>query len=116
MCQLNFYKDLTKKKQFLERWSSFYFNNLGLVKGMALKFHKSLAEGLRLKAREFWRLIPTCREVTRKTGRGRLFAPPPAVFGALFILMFYVSLKYKKNHSQILLNSSSETSWKTFQN
>ena len=41
----------------------FKFNNLELALGIALKFYTSVEEGLKLKVRKIWGLIPT-------TGRG----------------------------------------------
>ena len=40
-----FYKDLTRKKQFFEGCSLFKFNNLGLALGMVLKFDISVEKG-----------------------------------------------------------------------
>ena len=50
---------------------------MALALGVTLKFYISVAKGLKLKVRKFWRLISTFIEVTRKkTGRkGELFAP-----------------------------------------
>ena len=47
--QLQFYKNLTRKIGFIEKWSWFKFNNLGLALGMDLKFYGSVAKGLKLK-------------------------------------------------------------------
>ena len=57
---------MTRKTTFFEGCSSFKFNNLGLALGMALKFYATVAKGLNLKVRKFWRLIPTFIEVTGK--------------------------------------------------
>ena len=54
---------MTRKTTFFERWSCFKFNNLGLTLGMNLTFYSSVAKGLKLKVRKFWRLIPTFVEV-----------------------------------------------------
>ena len=61
----------------------FKFNNLALALGVAMKFYISVAKGLKLKVRKFWRLISTFVEVTRKkTGRrGELPPPPPSWIG-----------------------------------
>ena len=40
-----FYKDLTKKNNFFEGWSSFKFSNLGLALGVYLKLYTSVAKG-----------------------------------------------------------------------
>ena len=42
------------------------FNNLGLVLGKNLKFYTSVAKGLKLNARKFYRLVHTFVEVTGK--------------------------------------------------
>ena len=46
--QPQFYKDLTRKTAFIEGWSGFKFNNLGLTLGTNLKFYTSVAKGLKL--------------------------------------------------------------------
>ena len=53
---------LDQKHRF-EGWSWFKFNNVRLALGMNLKFHTSVAKGLKLKVRKFWELIPTFAEV-----------------------------------------------------
>ena len=60
-----FYKDLTKKTTDFEGWSWFKF---GRELQMAKKFRPvtSVAKGLKLKVRKFWKLIPTFVEVTWK--------------------------------------------------
>ena len=73
LSQLQFYKDFTRKTVFIEGWSWFKFNNLGLALGTNLKFYTSLSKGLKLKVRKFWRLIPTFVEVT---GEKLAFLPP----------------------------------------
>ena len=62
--QPQFYYDLTQKTAFIEGWSWFKFNNLGLVPGTNLKFYTSVIKGLKLKVRKFLGLIPTFVEVT----------------------------------------------------
>ena len=52
-------KDLTRKNNFLEGWSRFKFNNLGLPLGKDLKFYKTVPKGLKLKVKVFCGLIPT---------------------------------------------------------
>ena len=49
LSQIQFYQDLTRKIKFFEAFSWFKFSNLELVLGMALKFHTSVAKGLKLK-------------------------------------------------------------------
>ena len=51
-------KGLDQKNHFFEGWSWFKFNNLGLTRDTNLKFHTSVARGLKLKVRKFWGLIP----------------------------------------------------------
>ena len=62
---------MTRKNTFSEGWSR------GLVQGIALKFYISVANGLKLKVRKFWGLIPTFVEVTEEKLVGGLFAPHP---------------------------------------
>ena len=47
------YMDLTKKPTFFEGWSWFKFSNLGLARGMTLKFYNSGVKGSKLKAESF---------------------------------------------------------------
>ena len=65
-----FYKNLTRKTAFFEGRSWFKFSNLGLALGTNLKFYTSVAKGLKLKFRKFWRL-----SYRRKTGRGPFCTP-----------------------------------------
>ena len=55
---LQFYKDLTRKTNFLEGCTWFKLNNLWLALGMTLKFYSSVIERLKLKVRKFWGPIP----------------------------------------------------------
>ena len=55
---------ITSILQGFDRLSWFKFNNLGLALGIEFKFYTSVAKGLKLKVRKFWRLIPTFVEVT----------------------------------------------------
>ena len=59
---------MTRKTTFFERWRWLNFNNLRLAPGMALKFYKSVATGLKLKVRKFWALIPKFVEVIGENG------------------------------------------------
>ena len=70
---------MNRKTTFFEGWSWFKLNNYGLALGMDLKFYTSVAKGLKLKVRKFWRLIPTFEEVTgeKLVGRGVGSPPPP---------------------------------------
>ena len=72
-----FYKDLTRKISFVERWSWFKFNNLGLALGATLKFCTSVAKGLKIKVRKISGPNPTFVEVTGEKLVGGLFAPSP---------------------------------------
>ena len=65
--------DLTRKIAFLEEWSWFKFNDLGLALGTNLKFCTSVAAGLKLKARKFWGPNPTFVEVTEEKLVGGAF-------------------------------------------
>ena len=66
---------MTRKTTFFEGWSWFKFNNLRLELGMNLKFYTSVAKVLKLKAKNFWGLIPMFVEVTGQKLVGDLFAP-----------------------------------------
>ena len=68
---------MTRKTASFEGWSWFKFNNLGLALGTNLRFYTSVAKGLKLQVRKFWRLIPTFVEVTGEKlvgGRGGFLA------------------------------------------
>ena len=67
---------MTRENSVFEGRAWFKFNNLGLARGMALKFYTSMTKVLKLKVRKFWGLIPTFVEVTLKKLTARLFAPP----------------------------------------
>ena len=72
-----FCKDLASKTAFFKGWSWFKLNNLGLALGEDLKFYTSVAKALKLKARKFWRLIPTFVKVTgEKLVEGTFCSPP----------------------------------------
>ena len=78
--QPKFYKDLTRKTSFLEEWSWFKFNNLGLAIVTILKFYTIVSKGLKLKDRKFLGLLLVFAKETRKKmvrgGGGFLFASP----------------------------------------
>ena len=68
---------MTRKNAFIEGWSWFKFNNLGLALVTNLKFYTSLSKGLKLRVRRFWGLIPTFVEVTgEKLVEGAFPLPP----------------------------------------
>ena len=54
LSQPQFYKDLTSKTAFFERWSRFKFHNLGLTLGKILRFYTSVAKRFKLKVRNSW--------------------------------------------------------------
>ena len=57
------------------RCSWFKFNNLWLTLGIALKFYTSVTEGLKLKVRKFFGLVPMIAEVTGEKLVGVLLGP-----------------------------------------
>ena len=69
--------EFDQKNCFFGGLSWFKVNNLGLALGMNLKFYTSMAKGLKLKARKFWRLFSTFVEVSEEKLVGNLFALPP---------------------------------------
>ena len=72
-------KGFDQKNAFLEGWSWFKINNVGLALGKNLKFYTSLPKWLKLKLRKFGGLFPKFVEVTGEKLLGvRLFAPVPA--------------------------------------
>ena len=70
-------QEFDQKTCFFGGLSWFKVNNLGLALGMNLKFYTSMAKGLKLKARKFWRLFSTFVEVPEEKLVGNLFALPP---------------------------------------
>ena len=65
-----------KNNFFLEGWSWFKFNNLGLSLGMGLKFYTNVAKRIKVKVRKFLGLTPTFAEIT-----GVFLAPLPSWTG-----------------------------------
>ena len=53
-----FIRFYTEKAIFVDRFSWFKFNNLGLALGVALKCFLSVVKWLKLKLQKFWGLIP----------------------------------------------------------
>ena len=78
-------QDLTRKTSFLEGWSWFKFNNLGLALGIDLAFYTSVAKGLKLKVKRFLGIIPTFVEVTKENLVGKSFCPPSFWIGLKFL-------------------------------
>ena len=70
---------MTRKTAFVEEWSWFKFDNLGLALDKSLKFYTTVAKGLKLKVRKFWGLIPKFVEIIgEKLVGGAFLSPPPA--------------------------------------
>ena len=58
--QCHTYPTFPRKTYFIEWYSWFKFNNLGLTRyGTVLQVYKSVARTLKLKIRKIWELIPT---------------------------------------------------------
>ena len=89
LSQPRFYKDLTRKPAFIERWSWLRFNNLGLGLVTNLKFCTSVVKVLKLNVRKFCGLIPKFVEVTGEKqvggGGGGLGTPPPSWIGLNYL-------------------------------
>ena len=82
---------MSRKTAFFEGWFWFKFNNLGLAVGTNLKFYTSVAQGLKLKVRKFWELIPTFVEVTgEKLVRGGPFLPTPILNRVKALVIFMI--------------------------
>ena len=64
------------QKNFLEGYSLFKLNNLGLSLGTAFKLYTNEAKGLKLKVRQFLGLIPTLAEFIDKKMVGGTFWLP----------------------------------------
>ena len=62
---------------------TFKFNHLGLAVGKGFEGYTSVAKGLKLKSRKFWRLIPTFVEVSGKklVGSGEFLTHPEQGLG-----------------------------------
>ena len=93
LSQPQFYKELTRKTAFFDRWSWFRFNNLGLALGKNLKFYTSVAKWLKLKNRKFWGLIRTFVEVTGKKNASGAFLPQPLCLKILKMIIFMNLMK-----------------------
>ena len=70
---------MTRKTAFLEGWSWFKFNNLGLSLGANLKFCTSVTKRLKLKVRKFWGPNPTFVDVTGEKLVGGPSCPPSRI-------------------------------------
>ena len=62
LSELEFHKEMTRKKEVLEECSWFKFNKLRQAPGMDLKFYISVASEWKLKDRMFGKLVPTTVE------------------------------------------------------
>ena len=78
-----------RKIAFLEGWSWFKFNNLGLALGKNLKFFTSVAKRLKLKVRRFWGPNSTFVEVIVEKLVGGPFCLPPSWIGLITCLRSY---------------------------
>ena len=73
---------MTRKATFIEGWSWFKFNNLGVAPDMALKLCTSVA--VKDKSQEFFGTNSyVCRSCRVKTGRGGLFSSLPSWIGLI---------------------------------
>ena len=95
---------MTRKTAFLEGWSWFKFNNLGLALCMNLKFYTSLSKGLKLKVKKFLGLILTFVEVTGENLVGGAFLPPPILNRVKIIIKNRHYFIYNSKCSQKTLN------------
>ena len=70
---------MTRNTVFFDGWSLFKLTNFELALGTNLKFYTNLAKVLKVKVRNFFGIVPTFAEVTRKKlARGvGPFCPPP---------------------------------------
>ena len=89
---------MTRKIAFFEGLSWFKFNNLRLALGTNLKFYTTVAKGLKLKVRKFWRPNSTFVEVTGEKLVWGLFVPLPPT------LNFYPTSKQKATEPHTLQN------------
>ena len=97
---------MTKKTCFLDGWSWFKFNNLGLTLGKNLKFYTSVAKELKLKVRTLWGIILTFVEVTGEKLVGWSLCPPlPRPPIKVFILNKMLPDSTKKPINLLLNNS-----------
>ena len=84
LSELEFHKELTRKKEVLEECSWLKFNKLRQAPGIDLKFYTSVASEWKLKDRIFGKLVPTTVE-------------------SLIVRLFYPTaiLNRIKNHNRI---------------
>ena len=80
---------MTRKTAFIEGWSWFKFNKLGLALGTNFKFCTSVAKRLKLKVWKFWGLVSTFLEVTGEKLVGWAFLPPPPILNRVKCLIYY---------------------------
>ena len=94
------YKDLTRKTDFLESWSWFKFNNLKLVLCMTLKLYSCVEKGLKPRVRTCCRKLPASH-----------FPPPPIlnrVESELTGALPVKTIKKKKNRFHCFIDCSVE--------
>ena len=102
--------NLTRKTAFLEGWSWFRFNNLGLGLGTNLIFYTSVVKVLKPNVRKFCGLIPTFVEVTGEKLVGGPFWSLPLLSRVngrsvihLWTLAHFTSASFSKFHSVTIL-------------
>ena len=100
-----------RRNTFLEEWSWFKFNNLGLAWGVTLTFYTSASKGLKLKVRKFWEQISAFVDVTEeKLEKGGGFSLSPSSFLILkelrFLLVTWEHISPIRHHS---IHSSSQS-------
>ena len=76
-----FYKDLTRKTAFFERWSWFKFINLGVTQGRKVEILHQCGKRVKTKSQNvLGGNSYICRSYRGKTGRGAFLPPTPPFF------------------------------------
>ena len=97
---------MTRRTAFIEGWSWFKFNNLGLALVTNLKFYTSVAKRLKLKVRKFGKLNSTFVEVTGEKLVGEASHPSPPILNRINVskstIVFRIALsKLIDNHRKV---------------
>ena len=92
-----------EKNHYIEGWSWFKFNNLGLALGLTLKLYTSVEKGFKLKVKKFWRINSTFVEVTGEKLVGEAFLVLNSLllhcanlvfYSLIFIFMFFRNMLF----------------------